>query len=451
MNVGPFVLVLAAGEGTRMMSATPKVLHPVVGRPLLEHVLTSVAELHPRRIAVIVGVGRDSVKKTLKDHGWKQLDFVVQDKPRGSGHAVLKARPWLRSKKGTLLVVYGDTPLLTSATLRRLIEHHESSGHAATFLTMDMARPAGYGRMILDSEGTLERIVEDRDASENERRVTLVNSGVACWDISLLLKILAQLRPNNTKHEYYLTDGAALLRAGGERVGIFSTEDVTETQGVNTRVDLAEAESLWRRRILERWMLAGVTVVDPATTYVDWDAQLMPDTRLWPGTVIQGATRIGSHCEIGPYTVIEDSIIKEGARIGPFARVRPGSVIDQEARVGNFVEVKKSRIGKGSKVNHLSYVGDTQAGDRVNVGAGTITCNYDGRVKHTTVIENDVFIGSNSNLVAPVRVGRGATVAAGSTVTQNVPAGSLAIARCRQVVKKGWVPKWRQRQKRGPS
>lgn len=430
-----------------MKSASPKVLHPLAGRPLLEHVLRAVQALGPKGIGVVVGFGREQVKPALEKRGWEKLYYAVQSRPRGSGHAVRMAQPWFQAKRGSLLVVYGDTPLLTSSTLKRLVDQHAASGHAATFLAMDIPNPSGYGRMILDSQGLLERIAEEKDASPEERAITLVNSGVACWDIALLAKALPRLRPDNAKREYYLTDAAALLRGLGEKVGVVTASDPDETHGINTRVDLARAEALFRRRILEHWMREGVTIVDPATTYIDAEAALAPDCRLWPGTLIQGASRIGANCEIGPYTVIEDAIVKDGARVGPFARLRPGSIIEEDARVGNFVETKKAVIGRKSKVNHLSYIGDADVGRGVNIGAGTITCNYDGFSKHKTKIEDGVFVGSNANLVAPVRLARGAIVAAGSTVTRDVEANALALARCRQIVKKGWAAEFRRRNK----
>jgi len=445
-----YVLVLAAGQGTRMKSELPKVLHPVAGRPLLEHVLKTAGALKAKELAVVLGVGRELVQKELASRGWKKLHYVIQDKPRGSGHAVLVARSWLRPKRGSLLVVYGDTPLLTAQTLQRLVDHHMISGNAATFLAMDVADPSGYGRMLLDARGYLERIVEDKDATPQERAITLVNSGVACWDIQMLLAVLPRLKPNNAKHEYYLTDAAALLRQHlGGRVGVVRARNPDETQGINTRVDLARAETISRQRILEHWMREGVTIVDPASTYIDAEAVIHPDTRLWPGTIIQGASKIGSHCEIGPYSILENVVVKDGARVGPFTRLRPGSVIEGKARIGNFVEIKKSIIGEGSKVNHLTYIGDAQVGKNVNVGAGTITCNYDGFYKFPTRIEDDVFVGSNANLVAPVKLGRGAIVAAGSTITDDVEPNALVVARTRQVTKKGWAKEFRSKHQKG--
>jgi bifunctional UDP-N-acetylglucosamine pyrophosphorylase/glucosamine-1-phosphate N-acetyltransferase len=444
-----YVLVLAAGQGTRMKSALPKVLHPVAGRPLLEHVLKTVSSLQAKELGVVLGVGRELVQKELSERGWKKLHYAIQDKPQGSGHAVMMAKSWLKPKRGALLVVYGDTPLLTARTLQRLVDHHQISGNAATFLAMDVADPSGYGRMIVDAHGYLERIVEDRDAAPHERAITLVNSGVACWDIQMLLAVLPRLKPNNAKREYYLTDAAAHIRSLDGRVGVVRAKNPDETHGINTRVDLARAESIYRQRILDHWMHEGVTIVDPASTYIDAEAVLQPDTRLWPGTLIRGTTHIGSHCEIGPYTILESAVVKDGARVGPFARLRPGTVVEENARVGNFVEVKKSTIGRGSKVNHLTYIGDAQVGKDVNIGAGTITCNYDGFSKSQTVIDDEVFVGSNANLVAPVRLGRGAIVAAGSTITEDVKPGALVVARTRQVTKEGWAKEFRLKHGKG--
>jgi bifunctional UDP-N-acetylglucosamine pyrophosphorylase/glucosamine-1-phosphate N-acetyltransferase len=444
-----YILVLAAGQGTRMKSTLPKVLHPVGGRPLLEHVLKSVSALRSREQAVVLGVERERVQKELALRGWNKLRVIVQEKPQGSGHAVLMAKAWLKPKRGSLLVVYGDTPLLTASTLQRLVEHHAVSGNAATFLAMDVADPFGYGRMILDPLGYLERIVEEKDATPADRAITLVNTGVACWDIQMLLAVLPRLKANNAKREYYLTDAAALLRNLGGRVGVVRARNPEETHGINTRVDLARAEAIFQQQIRERWMREGVTIVDPASTYIDAEAVLSPDTRLWPGTIIQGAARIGSHCEIGPYTVVESAVVKDGAKVGPFARLRPGTVIEEGARVGNFVEIKKSTVGKGSKVNHLTYIGDAEIGKDVNIGAGTITCNYDGFAKSKTIIEDDVFVGSNTNFVAPVRVGRGALIGAGSTITEDVKAEALAVGRAPQVVKAGWAKEFRRLKKKG--
>jgi bifunctional UDP-N-acetylglucosamine pyrophosphorylase / glucosamine-1-phosphate N-acetyltransferase len=444
-----YVLILAAGQGTRMKSALPKVLHLVAGRPLLEHVLRTASALRSKELAVVLGAGRDLIQKELSSRGWKKLHYVIQDEPKGSGHAVLMAKSWLKPKRGSLLVVYGDTPLLSAPTLQRLVEHHAVSGNAATFLAMEMPDPSGYGRMILDAQGFLERIAEERDATPVERAITLVNSGVACWDIQMLLAALPRLKPTNAKREYYLTDAAAHLRHMGGRVGVVRAKNPEETHGINTRVDLARAETIFRQRILEHWMREGVTIVDPATTYIDVEAVIRPDTRLWPGAIIQGATRIGSRCEIGPYSILDGVVVKDGARVGPFARLRPGSVIEENARIGNFVEIKKSVIGPGSKANHLSYIGDAHIGKDVNVGAGTITCNYDGFTKSETWIDDEVFVGSNTNLVAPVRVGRGAIIAAGSTITDNVKPNALALARSRQMAKEGWAKAFKAKHRKG--
>lgn len=440
------ILVLAAGQGTRMKSTTPKVLHHVCGRPLLEHVLRAAKGLKPEAMAVIVGVGRDQVTATLQKRGWDRLTFVVQKDQRGSGHAVRMATSWLKRRRGTLLVVYGDTPLLTTATLKALVAEHKRAKNAATFLAMDVEDPTGYGRMIVDADGAVERIVEHKDATPAELDVRVVNSGVACWDVASLLRALPKLKANNVKREYYLTDAAALIRDAGGRVGLMVAEDADETQGVNSRVELAHAEATLRKQILDRWMREGVTLIDPATTYIDAEAQLSPDVTIYPGCIIRGASKIASHVEIGAYTIIEDAVVASRAKLGPFARLRPGAVIGEDAHVGNFVEIKKSRLGKGAKANHLTYIGDAMVGEKVNVGAGTITCNYDGFTKSQTVIEAGAFIGSNTNLVAPVRVGRGAIVGAGSTITKDVPADALAIERSKQFTKEKWAYEFRKKQ-----
>ncbi len=431
-----------------MKSDLPKVMHPVAGRMLIEHVLKTAEKLRAKELSVVLGFGREQVQKGLQGNGWKDLHFVVQDNPKGSGHAVMMAKNWLKPKKGALLVVYGDTPLLTANTLSRLVEHHAVSGNSATFLAMDVANPAGYGRMILDSQGYLERIAEDKDATPVERAISLVNSGVACWDIQMLLAVLPRLQPNNAKREYYLTDAAAHIRSIGGKVGVVRAKDPDETHGINNRLDLARAEAIFRHRILEHWMHEGVTIIDPSTTYIDADAVLQPDTKIWPGTIIQGHSRVGARCEIGPYTILDNAVVKDDARVGPFARLRPGTVIESGAHIGNFVEIKKSTIGPKSKVNHLTYIGDAQIGQNVNVGAGTITCNYDGFSKYPTQIEDNVFVGSNVNLVAPVKVGKGAIIAAGSTITEDIPPESLALARSRQSAKDGWAKAFRSKQEK---
>lgn len=442
------VLVLAAGQGTRMKSALPKVLHELSGRPLLEHVLLTVKRLKPQGVGVILGHGRQQVEKTLRDRGWNDFRMIVQSVAKGSGHAVRMATSWLKTRGGSVLVVYGDTPLLTAETLKALVQAHAKSKDAATFLAMDVPQPAGYGRMVVGRDGSLQRIVEDRDATPQEKRITLVNTGVACWDVRKLLQVLPKIKPNNAKREYYLTDAVGLLRQAGHRVGVMTAGDWSETQGINNRVDLAEAERAQRRRITERWMREGVTIVDPETTFIDDRAVIAPDTRIWPGTVIQGASVIGANCEVGPYSVLEDATLKDNVKAGPFARLRPGTVLESGARVGNFVEIKKSRVGRGSKVNHLTYIGDTQMGDGVNIGAGTITCNYDGYKKSQTVLGDGVFVGSNTNLVAPVRVGAGTIIGAGSTITKDVESDALALERSKQTVIPGWARAFRKKQKR---
>jgi bifunctional UDP-N-acetylglucosamine pyrophosphorylase/glucosamine-1-phosphate N-acetyltransferase len=442
-----FVLVLAAGKGTRMKSSVPKVLHEVAGRSLLEYVLSAARKLRPAEIGVVLGEGRDQVQKSLLEHGWKKITFITQKEQLGTGHAVMQARSWLKKKKGVLLVVYGDTPLLTAESLKKLLEHHASAANAATFLAMDIPDPFGYGRIMLDESGLISRIVEEKDAAVQEKKITLVNSGVACWNVERLLPVLSRLRADNAKKEYYLTDAAMLLRRDGHPVGVAVTSDPEETHGVNSRVDLARAEKLCRRRINACFMLQGVTMQDPESAFIDIQAAIEPDTRIGPGVVIKGNSKIGPGCDIRAYSIIEDSVVKAGAKIGPFAHLRAGSFIEEDAHIGNFVETKKTRVGRGSKANHLTYLGDTKLGEGVNIGAGTITCNYDGFLKSKTVLEDDVFVGSNSNLVAPVRVGRGAIIGAGSTITENVPPDSLALERAVQVTKREWAARYRKKRK----
>lgn len=429
-----------------MKSDLPKVLHPIAGRPMVEHVLSQVTRLKPQKVAVVVGVQAERIRQALMENGWNHLTYIRQSRPLGSGHAVREALPWLRRQDDAVLVLYGDAPLLKASTLQELISAHKASGNAATFLTMDLACPTGYGRIQLDPEGFVERIIEERDATPEERLITLVNSGVACWQARALAGALPLLANQNAKKEYYLTDAAALLRQRGHRVGLVRCAHPEEATGVNTRVELATAEGVMRQRILQRWMEEGVTIQDPATTRIESEVVIGRDTLLLPGTILEGRTRIGKGCRIGPYVVLESSTVEDGARVGPFAHIRPGSVIRRNARVGNFVELKNARLGAGARANHLTYLGDAEIGAETNVGAGTITCNYDGYSKHRTTIGRKVFVGSDVSLVAPVRVGEGAVIAAGSTITEDVPPGALAIARERQLNKTGWVAKWKSRQ-----
>jgi bifunctional UDP-N-acetylglucosamine pyrophosphorylase/glucosamine-1-phosphate N-acetyltransferase len=452
------VVVLAAGKGTRMKSARPKVLHLLAGRPIIEHVLRTVDELNVSSTALVVGHGAGEVRAALTHR--PALEFVVQSPQLGTGHALLQAEPLLSGKSGTLLLLYGDVPLLEAGTLRRLTEHHHQSRAAATVLTVELDDPYGYGRIVRDADGRITRIVEERDASGSERAIREINSGIYALDLAPLFAALHGLASDNAQGEYYLTDLVSIYGRHGRRVETLCVESAAELRGVNSRIDLAELGLVVRARKNRDVMLSGVTLEDPGATYIDADVAIGEDTVIGPGVILEGTTSIGTSCRLHAgvrlsnatigdrVTVLDRSVIVEsrvaaGAQVGPFAHVRPGSDIGENARVGNFVELKKTALGRGSKANHLAYLGDATIGSQVNVGAGTITCNYDGEKKHQTVIEDGVFIGSDSQLIAPVTVGTGAYVAAGSSITDDVPADALGIARARQENKPGWAAKRR--------
>ncbi|HWQ00179.1 MAG TPA: bifunctional UDP-N-acetylglucosamine diphosphorylase/glucosamine-1-phosphate N-acetyltransferase GlmU [Vicinamibacterales bacterium] len=448
------LVILAAGKGTRMKSAAPKVLHRVAGLPLIEHVLRAAAPLEAASTVVVVGYEADRVRQALA--GWSGLRFALQEPQLGTGHALLQAEPALAGVRGTVLVLSGDVPLLRPSTLAALLDRHHQRGAAMTVLTARVDRPAGYGRIVRDAGGALVRIVEERDASPAERAIREINTGIYAFALDPLFDALRAVGDRNAQREYYLPDVAAIYRERGLGVEAVMADDPMEVVGVNTRQELAEAGAALRRRRAEALMASGVTLEDPAATYVGADVEVGPDTILHPNVHLEGRTRIGSGCEIHAgarivdstlgdrvvvqnFCVITASVIEDDATIGPFAHLRPASHVGRRARVGNFVELKKTTLGAGSKANHLAYLGDAIVGERVNVGAGTITCNYDGERKFQTIIEDDAFIGSDTQLIAPVRVGRGAYVAAGSSITEDVPPGALAIGRGRQVNKEGWA------------
>lgn len=450
------VVILAAGKGTRMKSAVPKVLHPLAGLPLIEHVLRTVDQLSVASRVLVVGHGADEVRTALA--GRPDLQFVVQSPQLGTGHALLQAEPVLKDKKGTILLLYADVPLLQSSTLSRLVEAHRSSRAAATVLTADLSDPYGYGRIVRDSAGVISRIVEERDASAEQQAIREINSGIYTFSLKELFTHLHGLATDNAQGEYYLTDLVAAYRQQKKRVATLRLDNADELRGVNSRLDLAELSAVLRQRKNRALMVSGVTLEDPATTYVEMDVTIGQDTVIGPGVRLEGATAIGSRCRIHAgsrltdasvdddvvvldHSVIVRSSVGRGAAVGPMAHIRPDSTIGPSARVGNFVEIKKTALGRGSKANHLAYLGDAVIGEGVNIGAGTITCNYDGVNKHKTIIEDGVFIGSDTQLVAPVTVGRDAYVGAGSSITRDVPAGALAIARSQQTNKDGWVQK----------
>jgi len=443
-------IVLAAGEGKRMRSRQPKVLHPLCGRPLIAYPLRT-AQALADRIVLVVGPNADGVVKLAP----REARAVVQSERLGSGHAVLQAKPECAEGGGTILVLPGDMPLLSAETVERLVDHHRKSRAAATVLTAIVAEPQGYGR-VLRQGGRVKRIVEDRDASDAEKKIAEINTSVYCFDGKRLWSALGKVRADNDQGEYYLTDVIGILCRAGARVDAISVVDPAEAMGVNDRKQLAAVAVVQRRRILDRLMEAGVTIIDPASTYVEDTVTIGEDTTLQPQVVIVGQSVIGSECTIGtgchlsssrladrvelkPYCVLTDSIVDDAAILGPFCHLRPLSHVGPGARIGNFVELKKSKIGRGSKVPHLSYVGDSTIGTQVNVGAGTITCNYDGVAKHETKIGDRVFIGTNTSLVAPITIGDGAYIGAGSTVTKDVPPGALAVGRAHQVIKEGWA------------
>ncbi len=450
-------IILAAGKGTRMKSRYPKVLHKICGQPMVRHVIDAAREAGVENNIVVIGHGAESVKETLAG----QANFAVQSEQLGTGHAVMQAAEALKDFAGDVLVLCGDTPLVTAHTIRQLVAFHREQGSAATVLTAEMAEPGAYGRIIRDEKNQVTRIVEQKDASPNELAIREINTGMYCFSAPKLFVALHKTTPANAQGEYYLTDVLEILRVDGEKVAGVVVEDNHEIMGINNRVQLSEAEQLMRRRILERFMLDGVTVKDPDSTYIDARAEIGSDTIVYPYTSIEGVCRIGENCRLGPGTrlvaaeignevLVQNSIILQssvgaGSVIGPFAYIRPDTVLAEGVKVGDLFEIKKYVTGTGKKVPHSSYIGDAIVGEKVNIGAGTITCNYDGQKKFRTVIGDGAFIGSNTNLVAPVEVGAGAITAAGSTVTKTVPAGALAVERAKQVNHEGWVARTKKK------
>src|SRR6266508_2977364 len=456
--MGLNVVVLAAGEGKRFRSALPKPLYPLAGRPLLWHVLAAAAGLEADRTVVVVGRGADQVREAVSSFGLGPVEFAVQHELRGTGDALAKALPLLPSS-GEVLVLYGDTPLVTTATLERLLGAHRAARARATLLTCTIADPTGYGRVLRGADGAVVGVVEERDASPEQRAITEINGGLYVLERPLL-DALALLRTDNDQGEQYLPDlFPVALKEGGRVVAVSAPAE--EVQGVNDRAQLAGAGAVLRRRMLERMLLDGVTMVDPATVYVDVDVEVGRDTVLEPLVFLEAGTRVGERCRIGPNarlvgctvsdeaTVTQavgvDASIGPGAIVGPFAYLRPGAELGPRSKVGTYVEVKQSHIGAGSKVPHLSYVGEAEIGEGVNVGAGTVFVNYDGVAKHQTVVGDGAFIGSATMLVAPLTVGDGAQTGAGSTITKDVPPGALAIERADQRTIEGWVDRRRRR------
>ncbi|CAI9389732.1 bifunctional UDP-N-acetylglucosamine diphosphorylase/glucosamine-1-phosphate N-acetyltransferase GlmU [Niallia sp. Sow4_A1] len=448
-----YAVILAAGQGTRMKSKLYKVLHPVCGKPMVQHVVDQVEKLQVDSIVTVIGHGSEKVKAQLGN----SVNYVYQQEQLGTAHAVIQAKDILGDKDGVTLVICGDTPLMTSETIEALFLQHEKMGAKATILTAEASKPDGYGRIVRNEMGVVEKIVEHKDATEAERKITEINTGTYVFDNALLFQALNNVSNENVQGEYYLPDVIEILKQQGETVSAFQTNDFDETIGVNDRVALSEAEAIMRKRINELHMRNGVTLIDPLNTYIEADVTIKEDTVIYPGSILKGTTVIGSECIIGPNTeinncivgnntaikqsVAHDSSIGSDVNIGPFAHIRPASTINDEVKIGNFVEIKKATFGKGSKASHLSYIGDASVGNDVNIGCGTITVNYDGKNKFMTTIEDGAFIGCNSNLIAPVTIGKGAYVAAGSTITDDVPSEALSIARSRQVNKENYKRK----------
>jgi bifunctional UDP-N-acetylglucosamine pyrophosphorylase/glucosamine-1-phosphate N-acetyltransferase len=456
------VVVLAAGKGTRMKSAQPKVLHKVAGKPMVDYVMTAAESLAPRTITVVVGHMKELLKQGLKRY--PGLSFVTQEPQLGTGHALLQTAGLLEREKGVVLLLSGDVPLLKGHTLAALVQKHAESKVAATVLTAMVDQPYGYGRVVR-VKGRISRIVEERDASPAQRKIREINSGVYIFSLGPLFDSLRGLAAGNAQGEYYLTDLVSTYRRRRLGVETVVVGDSNEIRGINSRSELAEASRIVRQKKNEELMAAGVTIEDPETTYVDDAVVVGADTVIHPGVHLEGKTQIGQACEIHAgvriinsvlddrvtvqnFCVINGSRLAAGVTVGPFAHLRPESDLRDSVHIGNFVEVKKAVLGKGTKAGHHAYLGDAVIGENVNIGAGTITCNYDGVRKHQTTIEDNVFVGSDSHLVAPVTVGKGAYIGSGTTVREDVPAGSLAVSAGKQRNIEGWAERKREESKK---
>ncbi len=442
-------IILAAGQGQRMKSELPKPLHKIAGRTMVEHAVNNVDAAGFELVYLVVGHQGDLVRQAVPKIKW-----VEQKNQLGTGHAVDQCRQVMQNFDGPVLVTYVDTPLFRPETLKQLVKAHIDNQIAASVITANIVDPSGYGRVVRGKDGYIKEIVEDKDATEAEKQIKEINTGTYCFDSKLLFKYLSKITPDNQQGEFYLPDVIPLMIKDGYLVFGLCLDDVSESMGINDRVQLAEAESIMQKRICHQHMLSGVTIINPEQTYIEAGCEIGNDTVIYPNTYIQEKTIIGKNCVIGPntrlinaqldeYVTIEQAIvinsnIGSNTTVGPFTYIRPGSVIGQGCKIGDFVEIKNSRIGDKSKVPHHSYIGDAVIGSQVNVGCGVITCNYDGKNKFQTIVDDHSFIGSNSSLVAPVHINKGAYVAAGSTITEDVPENNLAIGRARQVNKEGW-------------
>ncbi len=441
------IIILAAGKGTRMKSDLVKVLHPLAGFPMLGLVLNVARRLQPEKLLVVIGFQKELIRQKFTA---PDIIFVDQDEQLGTGHAVLMTTPNLEGFRGIILILSGDVPLLKEETLRNLIKFHEENQHTLSVLTTHLENPKGYGRILRNKEGQIQCIIEEKDLPPGQELGDEVNTGIYCADAEFLFSALPSLSDQNAQKEYYLTDIVEKAAKQNKKVGAFLVAENSEVMGINTRQDLARANQILRDRIAEQHMLSGVTLIDPQNTYIDYEVQIGRDTVIYPNCYLMGKTSLGQNCVVEPgckimdtkvgnfvtikaSSVISESILEDRVEVGPLAHLRPQTILKEGSRIGNFVEVKKSVIGKGTKANHLSYIGDATLGERVNVGAGTITCNYDGQKKNPTFIEDEVFIGSNTALVAPIRIGQKALIGAGSTITKEVPPETMAVARAKQV------------------
>lgn len=448
-------IILAAGKGTRMKSKLPKVLHKVGGKPMLQHVIDAAKSAGSTREVVVIGNGAELVQQSFND-----VEFVLQAEQLGTGHAVLCTKEKFVNSNDTILVLCGDTPLFTGELLKNFVEKHIKSKAAATVLTAEMPDATGYGRIIREDDGTFRKIVEHKDANSYERQISEVNAGVYCFDAKKLFGALSQVKNENAQGEYYLPDVLTILKNDSEKINAVIAEDYKQTLGINSRVQLAAADKILRQRKNIALMESGVTIIDPASTFIDCDVEIGQDTVIYPNTYLEGNTKIGENCTLGPNSRFENMIVGDNVQaqfcychdaeicnnviLGPYVHIRPGSKISDKVKIGNFVEVKNSNIGEGSKLPHLQYIGDTDMGAGCNMGCGTITVNYDGKKKHRTTIGDNVFVGCNSNLIAPVTLEDGAYIAAGSTINKTVPKDNLAIARSRQTNIADWNDKRKQ-------
>ncbi|SDY57034.1 bifunctional UDP-N-acetylglucosamine pyrophosphorylase / Glucosamine-1-phosphate N-acetyltransferase [Proteiniborus ethanoligenes] len=449
-------IILAAGEGTRMKSKLPKVMHSICGKPLLSHVINVSKASGIDKNIVVVGHGGNIVREKIKENVQFVEQPVGEGVPYGTGFAVMQAKDYIEDNS-CVVILYGDTPLITSDTLTKLIEFHKKGDYEGTVLSADFNDPAGYGRIIRDNAGNVTAIVEHKDASDEEKGIKEINSGIYCFNGKSLKLALENLDNNNAQNEYYITDAIKILNELGFTIGGYKIRDNEEIAGINSRIQLAEAEKIMRKRINNKHMINGITIINPDNTYIDSEVAIERDTIIYPGAIIEGNTRIGEDCIIGhnsrivnckigdrvdiQMSTIIESKIDDDSHIGPYAYIRPNSEIGKNVKIGDFVEVKNSKVDDNSKASHLSYIGDAYVGKGVNIGCGTVFVNYDGKNKHKTIVQDNAFIGCNVNLIAPVEVEEGAYVAAGSTITDKVPKKSLSIARARQVNKGDWVEK----------